>query len=100
MTGDAGLVRPIVALRRLVAVAASREQDRKWVAFIPLKRFGNDVAGCGLLLGTCHCNRRGHGLEYIVAKHEMVKKSCGCMTDSQTRERPCAEFVRKMKRGL
>jgi hypothetical protein len=40
-----------VALRRFVAVAASREQDRKWVAFIPRKRFGNEVAGCELLLG-------------------------------------------------
>src|SRR6478752_3142203 len=100
MTGDAGLVRPIVALRRLVAVAASHEQDRKWVSFIPLKRFGNDVAVCGLLLGTCHCNRRGHGFEYIVAKHEMVKKSCSCVAHDQASKRPSAEFMPKMKRGL
>ena len=33
-----------MALHRLVAVAASRVQDRKWVAFIPLKRFGNDIS--------------------------------------------------------
>ena len=64
-----------MALHRLVAVAASRVQDRKWVAFIPLKRFGNDVAGYELLLGTCLCNRRGHGFEYIVAKHEMMKRA-------------------------
>ena len=89
-----------MALRRLVAVAASHEQDRKWVAFIPLQRFGNDVAGCELLLGTCLCNRRGHGFEYIVAKHEMMKESCSRMAHDQASERPCTDFMRKMKRGL
>ena len=58
------------------------------------------MAGCELLLGTCHCNHRGHGHEYIVAKHKMVKESCGGMAHDQARERPCAEFMRKMKRGL
>src|SRR5262245_27965963 len=70
-----------------------REQDRKSVAFIPLERFGNDVAGCELPLGTCHCNRRGHGLEYIVAQHEMVKESFSCMAHGQARERPCTKLI-------
>jgi hypothetical protein len=78
-----------VAFRRLVAVAASREQDRKLVAFIPRKRFGNDVACCQLLLGTCHCNHRGHRLEHFVAKHEMVKESCGCMPTAK----PARAFI-------
>src|SRR6476646_6233481 len=55
-----------------VMTGASRRQDRRWVAFIPRARFGNDVAGCELSLGTCHCNHRGHGFEDFVAKHEML----------------------------
>lgn len=30
------------------------------------------VAGFELLFERCHCNRGGHGLEYIVAKNEML----------------------------
>jgi hypothetical protein len=49
------------------------------------KAFRGSVAGCELLLETCHCNRRGHGLEYIVAKHEMVKEICNRMAHNQSR---------------
>ena len=54
----------------------------------------------GSCLGRAIAIAGAMDFEYIVAKHEMVKKSCGCMAHGQTRKRPCAEFMRKMKRGL
>jgi hypothetical protein len=45
-------------------------------------------------------DRRGHALEHIVAKHEVVKESYGRMTHGQGRECPRAKFMRKMERAL
>jgi hypothetical protein len=35
----------------------------------------------------------GHTLQHIIAKHEVVKESCGRMAHGQGSERPCAEFM-------
>src|SRR6516165_8343719 len=76
MTGR-GRIRRTVTLRWLVAVAAPRKQDHECIAFIPQKALRRGCGGCELLLGTCH--HRGHALEHIVTKHEMMKVRSGRM---------------------
>jgi hypothetical protein len=57
----------------------------------------NDVSVCKLPLGICRRYHRSHALEHIVAKYEVVKQSHAGMTRDQGRERPSAEFMRRMK---
>jgi hypothetical protein len=59
----------------------------------------NDMAGYDPPVRIGASDRRSHALEHIVAKREMVKESRGRMAHDQGRERPCADFMRKMKCG-